>query len=86
MYRRVNSLSDYLDAIHKNYSLILDGSEHQSIKRSGLNSVEGLQKKFEATYQMFEEISASIKTFLRLSAKFMSLLDPSAPSADRPIF
>ena len=37
-------------------------------------------------HPMFEEISASIKTFLRLSAKFMSLLDPSAPSADRPIF
>ena len=64
---RVNSLSDYLDAIHKNYSLILDGSESiNQLSGLGLNSVEGLQKNFEATYQMFEEISASIKNFSKI--------------------
>jgi len=61
---RVNSLSEHLDTIHNNFSVILDGSE--SINRlsgSGLKSVEELQNKFKLTYRMFEEISDSIKSF-----------------------
>ena len=61
---KVNGLSDHLDAIHNNYSSILEGSA--SINRlsgSGLKSIEELQNKFKATYQMFEEISASINSF-----------------------
>lgn len=61
---KVNSLSEYLDAIHNNYSSILEGSERiNQMSGSGLKSVEGLQGKFKATYRMFEEISASINSF-----------------------
>lgn len=61
---KVNSLSEYLDAIHNNYSSILEGSEKiNQLSGSGLKSVEGLQNTFKSTYQMYEEISASIKSF-----------------------
>ena len=72
----LDKLSEYLDLIYSNYSSILvDADKINTLSKNGLGSIEDLQGKFRTTYQMFEDISASIENFTSILNKIDKFVD-----------